>query len=136
MVWRRLRAGELDHELIWLLVSIGAGFLTWFWLAFDLPLPRCTWRALTGFPCPSCGATRCVRWLCSGDFLAAFQINPLLFFTLIGIVTYDLYAALVLVFRLPRFRFEPVSPRAGNLVRFGAAAVLLLNWSWLIIRGT
>src|SRR5687767_529279 len=136
MVWRRLRAGELDHELIWLLVSLGAALLTGFWLAFDLPIPRCTWRALTGLACPSCGATRCVRWLCGGDFLAALQINPLLFFAIVGMVIYDLYAALVLVFRLPRLRFEAVSSRVGNLIRFGAAAVLLLNWGWLIVRGT
>lgn len=135
MVWRRLRAGELDHELIWLLVSLGMLLVTWFWLASHLPLPRCTWRALTGFACPSCGGTRCLRWLCAGDFFAALLINPLLFFSFIGIAFYDAYAAIVLIFRLPRLRLDKLSSRTANLFRCGAAAVLLLNWGWLIVRG-
>ena len=129
-----MRPGELDHELIWLLVSLGAALVTWFWLASGLPLPHCTWRALTGFACPSCGATRCVRWLCAGDFLAALLINPLVFLSLIGIAFYDVYAAIVLIFRLPRLRFAPLSARSANWIRFGAAAVVLLNWGWLIAR--
>ena len=135
MVWRRLRPGELDHELIWLLVSLGAGVVTWFWLASGLPLPQCTWRALTGFACPSCGATRCVRWLCAGDFLAALLINPLIFLSLIGIAFYDVYVAIILIFRLRRLRFDHLSSRTVNLIRLSAGAALLLNWGWLIVRG-
>lgn len=135
MVWRRLRPGELDHELIWLLVSLAAAAATWFWLASGLPVPHCTWRALTGFACPSCGATRCFRWLCGGDFLAALLINPLVFFSLIAISLYDAYAAVVLIFRLPRLRLDQLSSLAATCIRYGAVAALLLNWGWVIARG-
>ena len=76
-----------------------------------------------------------MRWLCAGDFFAAFLINPLIFFSLIGIAFYDAYAAIVLIFRLPRLRLDELSSRTANLFRGGAAAVLLLNWGWLIAWG-
>jgi hypothetical protein len=35
--------------------------------------------ASIGFQCPSCGGTRCVRYLASGQFADAFWINPYFF---------------------------------------------------------
>lgn len=53
---------------------------------------------------------------------------------LFGIV-YDLYAAVVLIGRLPRLRFGPVEPWVGWMIRIGAVAALLLNWAWLVFSG-
>lgn len=39
-------------------------------------LPLCGFRHLTGLPCPLCGGTRACAALASGDFLAAWQLNP------------------------------------------------------------
>lgn len=37
-----------------------------------------------GFLCPSCGATRCVRYFFSGQFAQAFAMNPYIF----GLILY------------------------------------------------
>lgn len=39
--------------------------------------PMCTFRALTGFDCPLCGATRATHELLHGRFLAAWHYNAL-----------------------------------------------------------
>jgi hypothetical protein len=40
-------------------------------------LPACTFRQVTGVPCPSCGATRAGLALAQGDLMAALSFNPL-----------------------------------------------------------
>lgn len=48
---------------------------------FDVPV-LCTWRRLTGLPCPGCGLTRSFVLLAHGQVLAAFRANllgPLVF---------------------------------------------------------
>ncbi len=132
--WRHLRPGELDHERIWLAVSLCAALIGWAFLASGLPTPRCTWHDLTGFACPGCGSTRSARHLLAGDLRAAFAMNPLFFTGLAGVALYDLYAAVVLALRLPRLRLENIPPWLGHAARITAIAALLANWAWLIVR--
>ncbi|MBF0538711.1 MAG: DUF2752 domain-containing protein [Nitrospirae bacterium] len=40
--------------------------------------PPCAFRALTGFYCPGCGATRALHYLLHGDIVAAFRYNQLI----------------------------------------------------------
>src|SRR5688572_8016546 len=122
--WRPLRPDELDHEVVWLSVSVGAAIVGAVWVALDLPVPECTWHQVTGFACPSCGATRCVRGILRGDFGTAFAFNPLLFVSFIGVVFYDLYAAWVILRRRPRLRFVEVPAWLGNTARFGLPILL------------
>jgi len=135
MIWRRLRPGETDHEALWLGVSLGSLVLAKCWLWLRLPQPPCVFHAVTGCPCPTCGATRCVRFALGGDFGAALAINPLFFTILIGIVLYDIYAATVLALRLPRLCADPLPPWAGQAARLAAGTALAVNWAWLIWRG-
>jgi hypothetical protein len=132
MSWRRLRPGELDHELIWLAVSLSTLAGAWFWLSLSLPVPNCAFHRLTGVACPTCGMTRCLRYTFHRDWWAAAGINPLAFLGYGAVGLYDLYAAAVLAFRLPRLRFDVVSARWGRLVRYTVIAVILGNWAWLI----
>jgi hypothetical protein len=134
MTWRRLEPGEIDHEFLWLAVSAACALGVWFWLHFALPLPRCVWHDLTGLPCPTCGATRCVRYLTQGAWQAALLINPFVFLSLAGVAIYDAYAATVLVLRLPRLRIDRVPPRLGSFLRYGFLIGLALNWWWLAYR--
>lgn len=129
---RPLRPGEIDHELIWLCVSIASGAFLAGWLKLDLPRPTCSFHDITGYPCLTCGATRCVLQLLQGHLGAAFRFNPGVFVALCALVLYDAYAFGVVVFRLPRLRLGPVSPQAAKWVRVCALALIVLNWAYVI----
>ena len=130
--WRRLRTGEVDHELIWLTVTVAAAGAGLLWLWLQLPWPRCSWRALTGLPCVTCGATRAAVTLLHGDLHAAWRFNPLVFAGLFGVGVYDLYALIVLAARTKRLRVQIT----GSTARLFALTVLLtlgaLNWIYLL----
>jgi hypothetical protein len=134
MRWRRLHPHELDHEVLWLSVSVVGALVAWVWLHSGLPTPRCTFHDWTGIPCPGCGATRSVRHLMHGNLPGALHMNPL-FFIGVGLTgIYDLYAATVLALRLPRLRLDEVPTWLGTTARFGIPALIVLNWAWLIVH--
>ena len=130
--WRRLRPGELDAELIWLCVTVASAALGLMWLALHLPLPRCTFRTITGFPCVTCGATRGAVALAQGDVSAAFWLNPLVFVGIAAVALFDLYALVVLLTRAPRLRLTFPAPRARPVLVAISCGVLLLNWIYLL----
>lgn len=39
--------------------------------------PHCLIKRTTGYPCPGCGTTRSARAILEGDFVRAFDLNPL-----------------------------------------------------------
>jgi hypothetical protein len=132
LLWRRRTARETDHELIWLAVSVaaiagGAG-----WLALSLPWPRCPFFAVTGLPCLTCGATRSAIAFLHGSFFSALRWNPLAFAAFCGVIAFDLYAAIVLVGRLPRLRIVDWTVAEKNAVRIAAICLLALNWIYLL----
>jgi hypothetical protein len=130
--WRALRPGELDHERLWLGVSLAAAVLCLGWLAFRLPLPQCAFRAWTGFPCLTCGTTRTVQALLEGNLAAAILLNPLAVLALAGIAVFNLYALTVLALRLPRLRVEHISARGALSLRIAAGGAVAINWAWLL----
>ena len=130
-MWRRLKPGELDHEVVWLSVSIACAALAFAWVGFGLPGPSCAFHKITGWPCLTCGSTRCVRLLLQGAFGDAFRMNPLFFTSLLGVAIFDGYAAVVLLGRLPRWRPQ----RVPVWLRFVLLAALLVNWAWLVVAG-
>ncbi|CAN5157486.1 hypothetical protein BH20VER2_BH20VER2_18640 [soil metagenome] len=132
--WRHLRPGELDHELIWLLVSGAAGLLGAAWLALRLPWPRCTFLAVTGLPCLTCGATRSAAAFLQGDLALAWQWNPLVFLGICAVVLFDVYALLVLLTWAPRLRVSLTHPRAGRAVAGTLIVLALLNWGYVLLR--
>ncbi len=125
---RRLRAGELDHELIWLAVTITSAVFLLMWLRIGLPLPQCTFRALFGIPCVTCGATHAALAFFRGNFAAAWRFNPLATLSLIAIVLYDAYALLALVRLTPRLRVAISRRYLLPLI----SGVALLNWIYLL----
>lgn len=130
----RLQPGETDYDLIALGVSAGSLAVAAGWLAAGLPAPHCAFHALTGCPCPTCGATRCALALVHGQFQKAFGWNPGAFLALLGAGAFNLYAAVAAGARLPRLRVA-VSRGEARLLRVAAAAALVGNWGYLIHRG-
>lgn len=129
---RSLAPRELDHELLWLLVSLGTCSLAALWFAARLPTPHCFFRAVTGLPCPTCGATRAAYLFLHGHFAASFSFNPLAFLTFIALLVFDLYAVTVLTTRAPRFRVQSFSPAEKLLCRVVAISLLAGNWLYLL----
>ena len=131
--WRRLRPGELDHELLWLAVSVTSVALGAAWFALGLPWPRCNFRALFGIPCFTCGATRSATALMHGDLAGAWNWNPLATLAMLAIVLFDLYAFGVLISRAPRVRISfgrAKWPLIALLFAAGGA-----NWLYLLLNG-
>ena len=130
--WRRLRAGELDHELLWLAVSVTSAALGAVWLAMQLPWPRCNFRALFGIPCVTCGSTRAAVALLNGDVSAAWMWNPLAMVGMLAIAVFDIYALAVLLSRAPRLRMRFGRWKWPLLLLVFAAGGL--NWIYLLLN--
>src|ERR1051325_2046654 len=122
---------QLDHELIWLSVSVCSLALAAGWFLLGLPWPRCFFHDLTGFPCLTCGMTRSTIQFFHGHFLAAWKWNPLIFAFLCGLTAFDLYAFAVVVTGAPRLRIH-FSESEKKWARFIVIAALGLNWVYLL----
>jgi hypothetical protein len=131
---RRLGPGEIDYELLWLIVSLGSLGLAAAWLTIGLPWPRCTFHELTSLPCVTCGMTRCGIQFFHGHFLAALKWNPLVFTALCAVIAFDLYALFVLLMRAPRLRIHFPTSTAKTFVRVSVVSALALNWTYLLLH--
>jgi hypothetical protein len=131
-LWPRAPANKFDHELAWLGVSVGTVVGGAIWLALGLLWPRCFFRALTGLPCVSCGATRCTIAFLHGDFLTAWQWNPLAFVAFGALIAFDLYAVIVIIGRTARLRIVDWTAREKNVTRIVVISLLALNWIYLL----
>ncbi len=129
---RRLAPDELDHELVWLSVSLGSLGLAATWLSLGLPWPQCAFHAITGHPCVTCGMTRSAIQFFHGHFFAAMRWNPLVFAALCGLSIFDAYAFSVLISRAPRWRIAQLTAAEKNLMRVLVLIVLALNWIYLL----
>ena len=129
--WRRLRPDELDHELIWLAVTVTGAAVGAAWLTMHLPWPRCNFRALFGIPCVTCGSTRSAVALLHGDVVGAWNWNPLATIAMLAILLFDVSALGVRVGRAPRLRIDVGRakwPLVATVVAAGAA-----NWLYLLL---
>ena len=128
---RQLNAGEINHELIWLSVSVLSLTAAALWLALGLPWPVCVFHELTGLPCLTCGMTRCGTEFFHGHFLAALKWNPLVFALLCSVIAFDLYVLVTLAMRGPRLRIM-LRQAERKYARGVIVAVLALNWFYLL----
>ena len=130
--WRDRNVDEPDPERIWLIVSVASIAAGVAWFAASLPWPRCPFLSLTGLPCLTCGATRCLIALLHQDFASALRWNPLASFAILFVLAFDLYAAIVLAGRLPRLRITKWSSSEKRITRVIAISLLALNWAYLL----
>jgi hypothetical protein len=129
----RARPGGLPLGAILLGIGI-AGAAAVAILHLDrLPVFVCVFRAVTGFPCLTCGATRAAARLAFGDLRGALAMNPLATVAGMALVPWGL-ADLVL---LPRGRALVVeaAPPAARVLRVAAVAAVALNWAYLVAAG-
>jgi hypothetical protein len=136
LVWRRVPANEFNSELVWLSVSMAAVIFGSIWLRLGLPTPHCPFLEITGYPCLTCGATRCAIAFSHLDFIHAWRWNPLAFVAFCGIALFNLYAAIVLVARLPRLRTIDWTPGQKKAVRIAVVVLIIVNWTYLLAHHT
>ena len=133
LVWRRLAPGELDHEFLWLTLSIGGVAVTAIWLGLRLPWPQCFFLRLTNHPCLTCGATRSAIQFCQFHLSEALHWNPLAFAFYCGLTLFNVYAFVVLLTRAPRLRIAEVTIREKRAIRVLVIALLAANWLYLLV---
>lgn len=132
---RPLIPGGHDPELLWGSILFLAALLGTVWLASGIPTPLCPLHSLSGIPCPTCGTTRAAGALLHGDVKAAFIRNPLMTAVFLAAVLYIVYAAVVVIGRLPRPRWTTPSRTESYWIRISAIALIASNWVYLIWRG-
>ena len=130
--FRPLAPKETDFEFLFLTVSSSFAASCYTWLSLGLPWPGCWFRRLTGLPCPTCGATRCAMALARGDLFGALQQNPLMLLCYGLTIAVNLYAAAVLLFRLPRPRLASLPPKLKRALSLLAVVALGANWVYLL----
>jgi uncharacterized protein DUF2752 len=132
LVWRRVPPEDFNHELVWLVVSAASLVAGAVWLSLGLPWLRCPFLAVTGYPCLTCGATRCAIAFLHGNLALAWSWNPLAFVALCAAALFDLYALAVLVKRSPRLRVIDWTRAEKNAVRMVVIALIVVNWAYLL----
>lgn len=97
------------------------------------PLPMCVFKAVTGVPCLTCGATRALVRLAHFDALGALAMNPLVALGALAMVPWAVAdAALAL---RGRTLVLDVGPALGRLLRWSVLPLVLANWAFLIAAG-
>jgi Protein of unknown function (DUF2752) len=95
--------------------------------AMNRPVVLCSFRKLTGLPCPSCGATRGVLRILHGELVGGFLMNPLVMVVLAILAA---GFALRLTFGL-KPRLEVNRREKWVLISVGIA-LLLANWAFVL----
>jgi hypothetical protein len=94
--------------------------------------PACTFKALTGVPCPTCGSTRSIVYLSHGAFVSAFVMNPLVAACAVIATLFFIYCFLTLAFDMPRIGVA-LSTNEKDSLRLVIVLLLAINWLYLII---
>ena len=132
LVLRPLAPREINHELIWFSVAVGALTCGALWLRLQLPWPTCLFHRLSGYPCPTCGATRAAIALLRGNVIAAWRWNPLALALYLALGFFNLYALAVLVTGGRRLRLVQVGSVTANSFRALFVFLVLTNWIYLL----
>jgi len=93
----------------------------------------CYFKALTGYACFTCGATRALGHLSRFDLPSAFAIQPLITVGALGILLWGaIDAALLLASRRTVVQLEG---RAFRVMIVTLVALAILNWIYLLATG-
>jgi hypothetical protein len=121
-----------------LLIACLAGFI---YLLYHIYYPEsnqysvCIIKNISGFPCPSCGATRAVQLLFKGNLLGSIQMNP--FGIIISLILTVLPFWIGLDWILKKETFYTFYNKMEWLLKQKKIAIpliilVLLNWIWNI----
>ncbi len=92
-------------------------------------LRPCTFRALTGWPCPTCGTTRAALAVLAGDLGAAWAASPLATLAFLSFLGGGLVAPLWVWAGGP---LPSVTPSGWRRLAVLALLAVLVNWAVLL----
>ncbi len=99
----------------------------------DAPLPgTCTFRKLTGVPCPGCGLTRSFVSMGHGQMSDAWSYNPAGFF-FFAIVAFQIPYRIYQIVRVRRGLGQHRFAWLDNGALLAVAVVLLIQWFWRLV---
>ena len=130
-VQNRRREGQIEFGIIYGGIALFALFAGRFLPALALA-PDCAFHALSGVPCPTCGATRSIVYLSHGAFVSAFTMNPLVATCVVAAALCLFYCLFTLAFNIPRIGVA-LSLNEKDRLRLTAALLVSGNWLYLII---
>ncbi len=135
--WERASASERARErpVVLTLAGILVAMALSMALGPFLVLPPCLFHWLTGFPCPTCGTTRCVGTLLRGDVAAALRIQPMVCLLLVALALCLCYETAAMVWRWPRLRIADASRREKWAAAWVGLLAVLANWAYLVAAG-
>ena len=101
-------------------------------MRWQLPMPFCALRKLTGIPCPACGSTRSLLAWTHLDPVAAFLFNPLFFLACAGVALWTIAWLCERIIRQPL-----LSSGAKAMSRFPVLRIAVIlavaNWIYLCL---
>ena len=121
---------ERQLAMLWSAAAISAVILRPIWIAVAPHLSSCTFRNLTGIPCPTCGTTRTVRALLDLDLGSALALNPLATVAGAAFIIGGGSALVWVLLRGPTPIWNLGWSRRWTLAVVG---VILINWIYLIL---
>ena len=133
MLTLRARAGALPLGAIFLGIGALAAVSVAVLHLDRLPILICVFRATTGIPCLTCGATRALGELATGDLSGALAMNPLATMAAFALVPWGV-ADLALMTRGRALSLQ-VAPSGARALRVLAVAAVAANWAYLVAAG-
>ena len=133
MLSLRARAGALPLGAIFLGIGAAAAFAVAVLHLDRLPILVCLFRAATGIPCMTCGATRALAELVTGDVAGALAMNPLATLGALVLVPWGV-GDLALLSRGRALELD-VAPGAARVLRVLAVGAVMANWAYLVAAG-
>jgi hypothetical protein len=116
----------------WLYFSISTNGI------YNKTVDVCLIKHVTNIPCPSCGSTRSVVLLISGNLMEAFRINPLGYVVAIILLIAPLWIIIdVLIKRKTLFNFYKKIEAYLKKPLYAIPLILfvLINWIWNVTKG-
>ena len=129
MTRRRHPRSVRELALLWCAAALGTLALTPLWPTLVRLLRPCTFRALTGWPCPTCGTTRAALAVLAGDLGAAWAASPLATLAFLSFLGGGLVAPLWVWAGGP---LPSVTPSGWRRLAVLALLAVLVNWAVLL----
>ncbi|MBS2023615.1 MAG: DUF2752 domain-containing protein [Deltaproteobacteria bacterium] len=128
-----VRAGPPEvHARMLALVGV-ASFVAARVLSLDGPaLYTCPFRAATGVPCPSCGATHAFVHLAHGEFGQGLFASPLFALLALALWTGSAFTLARLVGLRWTLALPDLRSQRARALRYAAVATIAANWAFVV----